>query len=103
MIGLIQDNRKAIEQLCTRFRVQRLEVFGSALTDEGFDQQSSDLDFLVEFMPLEPGEHADAYFGLLEALQDLFGRDIDLVETKAIRNPYFLESVNRNRKEIYAA
>ena len=103
MIRLIKENQKTIEQFCSQYRVLRLELFGSALTNESFDPEKSDLDFLVEFLPLKPGEHADAYFGLLEALQDLFGRHIDLIETKAIRNPYFLESVNRNRREIYAA
>lgn len=103
MIALIEDNRKAIERLCRQYRVQRLEVFGSALTDKHFDAKNSDLDFLVEFLSLQPGEHADAYFGLLEMLQDMFGRHIDLVMTRAIKNPYFLESVNKCREVIYAA
>ncbi len=103
MISFIEENYESLKRLCKQYRVKRFEVFGSALTGDGFDPKNSDLDFLVEFLPLQPGEHADAYFGLLEALQDLFTRSIDLVETKAIRNPYFLESINQNRKEIYAA
>ncbi len=103
MIIFIEENYELLKRLCKQYRVKRFEVFGSALTGEGFDPENSDLDFLVEFLPLQPGEHADAYFGLLEALQDLFRRSIDLVESKAIRNPYFLESINQNRKEIYAA
>ncbi len=103
MISFIEENYESLKRLCKKYRVKRFEVFGSALTGEGFDPKNSDLDFLVEFLPLQPGEHANAYFGLLEALQDLFTRSIDLVETKAIRNPYFLESINQNRKEIYAA
>ena len=103
MIRLIEENQKAIERLCSQYRVRRLEVFGSALTEDSFNPEKSDLDFLVEFLPLKPGEHADAYFGLLEALQDLFGRDIDLVELKAVHNPYFLESINRSRRQIYVA
>ncbi|MBA7606530.1 hypothetical protein ES703_13679 [subsurface metagenome] len=103
MISFIEENYESLKRLCKQYRVKRFEVFGSSLTGEGFDPENSDLDFLVEFLPLQPGEHADAYFGLLEALQDLFSRSIDLVETKAIRNPYFLESINQNRKEIYAA
>jgi len=103
MISFIEEHYESLKRLCKQYRVKRFEVFGSALTGEGFDPENSDLDFLVEFLPLQPGEHADAYFGLLEALQDLFTRSIDLVETKAIRNPYFLESINQNRKEIYAA
>jgi len=103
MIRLIENNREAIENLCTLYRVQRLEVFGSALTDKSFHSERSDLDFLVEFLPLRQGEYADAYFGLLEALEELFHRHIDLVMPGAIKNPYFLESVNKNRKVLYAA
>ncbi|MFC1634669.1 nucleotidyltransferase family protein [Planctomycetota bacterium] len=103
MIRLIEDNREAIDHLCTRYRVRRLEVFGSSLTDKNFHSEQSDLDFLVEFLPLKQGEYADAYFGLLEALEELFGRHVDLVMPGAIKNPYFLESVNRNRMVLYAA
>ena len=103
MIGLIKDNYESLKNLCEQYRVQRLEVFGSALTGEAFDSESSDLDFLVEFLPLQPGEHADCYFGLLEALQDMFHCHVDLVMTRAIKNPYFLESINKCREVIYAA
>ena len=103
MISFIEENYESLKRLCKQYRVKRFEVFGSSLTGEGFDPENSDLDFLVEFLPLQPGEHANAYFGLLEALQDLFSRSIDLVETKAIRNPYFLEFINKSRELIYAA
>ena len=103
MNTLIRDKLDDLVRLCERFRVERLELFGSATTEEEFDPQRSDLDFLVEFLSLQPGEHADAYFGLLFALQDLFGRNIDLVMTGAVKNPYFLESINRNRTLLYAA
>ena len=102
MNRLIEDKRDELNQLCSRFNVQRLELFGSA-PDGSFDAQTSDVDFLVEFLPLQPGEHFDAYFGLLEALQDLFGRPVDLVMTRAIKNPYFLRSVDRTREVLYAA
>jgi predicted nucleotidyltransferase len=103
MIRLIEDNREAIKDICTRFRVRRLEVFGSALTGENFHSEQSDLDFLVEFLPLRQGEYADAYFGLLEAFENLFNRHVDLIMPGAIKNPYFIESINRNRKVLYAA
>ena len=102
MTQLIEDNRAAIETLCRRFHVARLDVFGSA-AEGTFDPQRSDLDFLVEFHPLDPGPLADAYFGLLAELQRLFDRKIDLVTPKAIRNPFFLKAVNATRKELYAA
>ena len=77
-------------------------MFGSAV-DDRFDGAESDLDFLVEFLPLQPGEHADAYFGLLEDLERLFERPIDLVMSRAIRNRYFKESIERSRVPLYAA
>ena len=98
----VEDKREELNQLCERFKIRRLELFGSA-ADGTFDPETSDLDFLVEFLPLNPGEHFDAYFGLLEALQALFQRRIDLVETGAMRNPYFIRRVNESRTTIYAA
>jgi len=102
MIRLISDNQEALEKLCRRFRVRRLEVFGSAVRDE-FNAQTSDLDFLVEFQDLAATEYADTYFGLLEGLQDLFERKVDLVTISAVTNPYFLRSIDRARKLLYAA
>ncbi|HXK61063.1 MAG TPA: nucleotidyltransferase domain-containing protein [Acidobacteriota bacterium] len=103
MTELIQKHRSDIEQLCIRHRVRKLEVFGSAADADRFDPQTSDLDFLVEFQAMPVEQYADAYFGLLEDLQTLFGRSVDLIMPEAIRNPYFLEKVNQSRKQIYAA
>ncbi len=88
--------------MCGRFGVKTFEVFGSAAQEAGF-RATSDLDFLVEFLPMAPTEHADAYFGLLQSLKELFGRAVDLLEVKAINNPYLLESINRSRVKLYAA
>ena len=103
MIELVKNNSKAVAGLCERYNVKHLELFGSALTGTDFDPESSDIDFLVEFQPLEPVQHANCYFELLEKLQDMFGCNVDLVEVKAVNNPYLLESINKNRSEIYAA
>ncbi len=102
MIHLIEEHLSEIKEICLRFNVSRLEIFGSALSGE-FNQISSDIDLLVEFKPLKPGRYADAYFGLLEAMKNLLGRDVDLVMTKAIKNPYFLQKINQSRKALYAA
>lgn len=102
MISLLYERRDEIAQLCRRHRVTRLEVFGSAASGN-FDPETSDLDLLVEFLPLGPGERADAYFGLLEDLRDLFGRPVDLVMTRAIRNPYFRQAIEQTREVLYAA
>lgn len=102
MISILEDKRVEIAALCRRYRVRRLDGFGSAAT-ESYDPQKSDADFLVEFEPLPAGQRAEASLGLLEALQDLLGRPIDLVVAPAIRNPYFRHAVERSREVLYAS
>ena len=97
----VQQRLEELRSLCVRFRVRRLELFGSA-TSPRFDPAASDLDFLVEFEDLGQG-YFDAYFGLMEALEDLFGRPIDLVMSRAVKNRYFLESIQASRTLLYAA
>lgn len=82
--------------------MRRLDTFGSAASGESRDGDS-DLDFLVEFESSTEGGLADRYFGLLEALEQLFQRSVDLVVESAIKNPYFRESVERSRALLYAA
>ena len=88
MTAILQAKRNEIAALCRRRRVSRLDVFGSAARGT-FEAETSDLDFLVEFQALGPGERAEAYFGLLEDLEELFQRPVDLVMARAITNPYF--------------
>lgn len=102
MIPELTERVAAVEELCRRYKVKRLELFGSAAI--GRDRPGeSDLDFLVEFDLLSPGSYADTYFGLLEGLQQLFGRPVDLVVASAIRNPYFRNSVERTKTLVYAS
>ena len=98
----LEPYREKLAQLCASHHVRRLELFGSAAKGD-FDASASDLDFLVEFEALQPGQHADAYFGLLEGLESLFQRPIDLVMVSAIKNPYFLENIEFSRTLLYAA
>jgi predicted nucleotidyltransferase len=102
MNSLLEQHRTQLEALCRRYDVRRLEVFGSASTGLAASPES-DLDFLVEFGPLPPGGYADAYFGFLESLEALFRRPVDLVVASAIRNPFFLQSVEQTRTLLYAA
>ncbi|MBM3215905.1 hypothetical protein FJZ36_13420 [Candidatus Poribacteria bacterium] len=103
MHAIIEQHIEDLRDLCVRHSFQRLELFGSAASGE-YEAGASDLDFLVIFpSDLTPIEHARAYFGLLEDLQDLFGCPIDLVEALAIRNPYLRESIELSRTLLYAA
>ncbi len=98
----LQEKLPQLERLCRRFLVKRLEVFGSVATDR-FDPGSSDLDFLVEYLPEARQDRVEAYFGLKLALEELFGREVDLVEREAIRNPYFREETEATKVLVYAA
>jgi predicted nucleotidyltransferase len=102
MLDLIEQHRAEIEELCRRHQVAKLELFGSAATGE-FRPETSDLDFLVEFLPLAPGTSADAYFGMLHGLEDLLHCKIDLVMTAAIRNRFFRRAVDQQGTPLYAA
>ena len=102
MTPLLSEHRTELEALCHRYHVRRLELFGSAATDQD-RPGDSDLDFLVAFDPLPPGTYADTYFGLLESLENLFKRRVDLVVACAIKNPYFLKSIERTKALLYAA
>jgi hypothetical protein len=102
MERLVADRQNDIAALCRRYRVRRLELFGSAATGS-FDPVSSDLDFVVEFGDLRHGEWADAYFGPMEGLAEPFGRPVDLVMLSAVRNPYMLQSIATTESVVYAA
>ena len=94
----IEGKRAAIEEICQRCHVMRLELFGSA-TSHRFDPAHSDLDFLVSFM--EGCTSLDNYLPLAEGLEQLLGRPVDLVIERALRNPYLLQSINATRRLVY--
>lgn len=102
MHPLIQRQLAAIGHVCAKHGIARLEVFGSAARAVDFVEQSSDADFLVEFLPAtQPG--LEEFFGAKAELESLLGRKVDLVQAKAVRNPYVLASINQNRELVYAA
>jgi predicted nucleotidyltransferase len=98
---VIEPYRDDIEALCRKHTVRRLELFGSATTAL-FDTARSDLDFLVEFDDLTPERYADAYFSLQQALQELFGRHVDLITASSMANPYFRRRVLAESQPVYA-
>ena len=92
----------ALVFLCRRYGVRDLAIFGSA-AGRDFDPESSDIDLLVEFEPMPPAEHMQNYFGLLEDLEALFCRKVDLVEQASIANPFVLASILKGKVDLYAA
>ena len=97
----IAQHRTGIAAICKRYRISRLEVFGSAARGTDFNPGASDADFLVEFAAdAQPG--LDTFFGAKAALEQLLGRDVDLIDPGAVRNPFVLADINRSREAVYA-
>ena len=102
MVAVIEDKRDAVAALCRKYGVVQLYVFGSALRDD-FRPEDSDVDLLVEFGSMDGHEKAHAYFDLLDELRDLFGTEIDLVMTGAVKNRYIACDIERTKQVLYAA
>ena len=103
MHASIEQHRDQIADICRRFAVRRLEVFGSAARGTDFNLETSDADFLVEFVPGNNMPFLNRFFGLSEALAGVLGRPVDLVEPQAVRNPYIRASIDRAREVVYGS
>lgn len=90
----------ALSALCRRWRIQEMAFFGSVLREEF--RSDSDVDCLVTFDPGAPWDLWD-FTRLEEELSRLLGRKADVVETSALRNPFFRHEVLRTREVVYAA
>lgn len=90
-----------IRILCHKNKVKSLYVFGSVLTDNFND--SSDIDLIVDIDSKDPLEYSDYYFNLKFALEELLRRQIDLLESRALKNPYLLENIDNSKSLLYAS
>jgi len=103
MIEIIQQKRNELEALCNKCRVKELYLFGSAATGN-FDQKSSDLDMVVTFSEgMTPVEFSSNYFQLLEGLEDLFGKEVDLLSFRALKNQVIIQEIEQTKIPLYAA
>jgi len=99
MIALVEDNRTAIIELCQRFGVRKLALFGSAATG-AFAPATSDLDFVLEFADYGPGV-GRRFMRFAVALEDLLGRPVDLVFESVMNDPDFRRSVIDTQEVLY--
>jgi len=88
-----------IKRLCVLYNVKALYAFGSVVSDQF--TEISDVDFIVDFNTIDLKNYADNYFNFKFSLQDMLKRPVDLIEEKAIKNPYFKQTVNNQRKLVY--
>jgi hypothetical protein len=96
---MVESNIDKIRDLCAKHKVGRLFAFGSVLTNKF--QSDSDIDFVVDFTGVDLYDYADNYFDLKYLLENLFKRDVDLLEDKAINNPYLRQSIDSRKQLIY--
>lgn len=96
---IIETNLDKIRKLCVNYKVSRMFVFGSVLKDS-FNQES-DIDLIVDFKNVALAKYADNYFDLKEQLEQVFNRQVDLLEEKAIRNPFLRKAIDKEKQLIY--
>ena len=99
MNSILKNQLDTIRSLCERYRVKTLYVFGSVLTPN-FDTHS-DIDLLVDFLDQDALQYASNYFQFKFELEKLFNRKIDLLEERALKNPYFIENINQRKQLLY--
>ena len=96
---LIENNIQKIVALCKKYKVNKLFVFGSIITDSF--NEDSDVDLVVSFNKAEISDYFDNYFDFKYSLEELFGRDVDLLEEQTIKNPYLKKNVDATKALIY--
>ena len=102
MIKLVENKIQDVIELCEKYSVQQMFLFGSSVSGSFTD--SSDIDILISFKPdLSFEAYTDNYFGLHEDLEVLFSRKVDLITENSLSNPYFIQSIENNKKLLYAA
>ncbi|MCH5226623.1 MAG: nucleotidyltransferase domain-containing protein [Muribaculaceae bacterium] len=100
---LIELNLEKIYELCRKYKVKTLSVFGSILTDRFNDE--SDIDLLVDFEPFDPDslefDYVTNYIDLQESLEKLLSRKVDLIVDGSHLNSYFRYCINKRKQLIY--
>ena len=99
MNSILKNQLDTIRSLCERYRVKTLYVFGSVLTSN-FNTHS-DIDLLVDFLDQDALQYTSNYFQFKFELEKLFNRKIDLLEERALKNPYFIENINQKKQLLY--
>ena len=102
MIQLLRMRGGEIAEICRRFHVSRLDVFGSAAREHDFSERS-DIDLLVEYEVGYTGPRFGDFLALKEELEALLGRKVDLVMAGAVRNPYVRANIERSRQPVHGA
>ena len=96
-VGLDQAK---IAEFCRKWRVKELSIFGSALGEDF--RPDSDVDVLVELLP-DHGLSLYDWVDMIEELEAIFGRKVDLVAKGGLKNPFRRREILRTAEVLYAA
>lgn len=96
----LRVDRKRLEGFCQKWKVKELSVFGSALREDF--GAGSDVDVLVD---LERGHGLTLYDwqDMIAELSEVFGREVDLVAKRGLKNPLRREEILRTAEVVYAS
>ena len=97
---IIERHFDQLVALCKKYNVERVYVFGSVVTGD-FKSKGSDIDFIVELAPMPPVEKGEKLLSLWNDLEKLYGREVDLLTDKPIRNPYLKKAIEETKQLIY--
>lgn len=96
---VIENHMDTLNRLCEKHNVDRMYLFGSALS--GKFSEKSDIDFLVRFKPMDLAGYFENYLSFKEDLERLLGREVDLLEEQTLKNPILIKSINQSKELIY--
>lgn len=98
-MGFVDQNMDELRRLCIMYNVEKMYLFGSVLTPS-FNNRS-DIDFLVKFKDIDLSNYFDNYMNFKSNLENLFGREVDLVEEQTLKNPILINSINKSKELVY--
>ena len=98
-MGYVDQNMDELRRLCIMYNVEKMYLFGSVLTPN-FNNRS-DIDFLVKFKDIDLATYFDNYMNFKSNLENLFGREVDLVEEQTLKNPILINSINKSKELVY--
>jgi predicted nucleotidyltransferase len=96
---LLNTHIEQIKDICASNKVRTLFAFGSVTNDKF--KADSDVDMVVDIAETDPLAYSDNYFNLKAQLESIFNRHVDLLEEKAIRNPYLKREIDQTKILIY--
>ena len=100
IINEISGRLNDFKTICENHSIKYLYAFGSA-TNDSFDQNTSDIDLLVEIDDQDPIERGEKLISLWDSLESFFQRKVDLLTESSLRNPFLKKSIESTKVLIY--